>query len=260
MKKIFLLLLLCVAAFSVAAGNGERELTVMTYNLRFGELASMERLASEIRAANPDFVALQEVDVNTMREISKGNNCINFINRLAELTGMFGFYGRTINFAGGYYGIGILSKHPAVKVEKIDLPNPKNVEPRIMLVGQFELDGIGHRFTFACTHFDYLDPNTITAQARAAIERLRTEPQPLIVAGDFNSEPESAAIGLFTKDFKLLTGEEKTFPAKAPEKKLDWIFGYPAADFTLVGATVPKPSIRSASDHLPIVSKIKVKF
>lgn len=112
MKKIFFLLLLCVAAFGAAAENGERELTVMTYNLRFGELASMERLASEIRAANPDFVALQEVDVNTMREISKGNNCINFINRLAELTGMFGFYGRTINFAGGYYGIGILSKHP----------------------------------------------------------------------------------------------------------------------------------------------------
>ena len=30
MKKIFLLLLLCVAAFSAAAENGERELTVMT--------------------------------------------------------------------------------------------------------------------------------------------------------------------------------------------------------------------------------------
>ena len=202
------------------------------------------------------------VDPSNLSRILSGHTAVSeaFINRLAELTGMFGFYGRTINFAGGYYGIGILSKHPAVKVEKMDLPNPKNVEPRIMLVGQFELDGIGHRFTFACTHFDYQDPNTITTQARTAIERLRTEPQPLIVAGDFNSEPESAAIGLFTKDFKLLTGEEKTFPAKAPEKKLDWIFGYPAADFMLVGSAVPKPSIRSASDHLPIVSKLKVKF
>lgn len=260
MKRIFLSIVLCASVVAALAAGKERELTIMTYNLRFGELASMERLAEEIKAANPDFVALQEVDVNTMREMAKGNNRISFINRLAELTGMFGFYGRTINFAGGYYGIGILSKHPAVKVEKMDLPNPKNVEPRIMLVGQFELDGIGHHFTFACTHFDYIDPNTIAIQARAAIERLRTEPAPLIIAGDFNSEPESQAIALFSKDFQLLTNMEKTFPSKAPEKKLDWIFGYPAEDFSLVNSAVPAPSVRSASDHLPVVSKVMVKF
>lgn len=260
MKRILLGIVLCVSTVAAFASGKERELTIMTYNLRFGELASMERLAEEIKAADPDFVALQEVDVNTMREMAKGNNRISFINRLAELTGMFGFYGRTINFAGGYYGIGILSKHPAVKVEKMDLPNPKNVEPRIMLVGQFELDGIGHRFTFACTHFDYIDPNTIAIQARAAIDRLLTEPAPLIIAGDFNSEPESQAIALFNKDFQLLTNLEKTFPAKAPEKKLDWIFGYPAEDFSLVSSEVPAPSVRSASDHLPVVSKVIVKF
>lgn len=260
MRNLLLLIALFISALGASAADNERELTVMTYNLRFGERASMERLAAEINAAKPDFVALQEVDVNTMREMSKGNNCISFINRLAELTGMFGFYGRTINFAGGYYGIGILSRHPAVKVEKMDLPNPKNVEPRIMLVGEFELDGNGRLFTFACTHFDYIDPNTITTQARAAIERLKTVKTPLIVAGDFNSEPESAAIALFNKDFRLLTGDEKTFPSKTPEKKIDWIFGWPAADFTLVGSEVPKPSVRAASDHLPIVSRVLVKF
>lgn len=259
MRNAILLLTLCFAALNAIAEEQPRRLTVMTYNLRFGERASMERLAEEIKAAGPDFVALQEVDVNTMREQAKGNNGISYINRLAELTGMFGFYGRTINFAGGYYGIGILSKHPAVKVEKMNLPNPRNVEPRILLIGQFELDGDGQVITFASTHFDYIDSETIAMQARAAVERLKNEPAPLIVAGDLNSVPDSEAIAVFSKDFRLLSGDELTFPAMAPDRKLDWIFGYPASGFSLVGSRVPAPSPRAASDHLPIISEILLK-
>ncbi|MDE6271083.1 MAG: endonuclease/exonuclease/phosphatase family protein, partial [Muribaculaceae bacterium] len=69
MKRIFLGIILGVTAMAAFAAGKEREMTIMTYNLRFGELASMERLAQEINAANPDFVALQEVAVNTMREM-----------------------------------------------------------------------------------------------------------------------------------------------------------------------------------------------
>lgn len=42
----------------------------MTYNLRFGELASLEQIAEHIKAFQPDFVALQEVDSKTYREMN----------------------------------------------------------------------------------------------------------------------------------------------------------------------------------------------
>ena len=42
-----------------------KNLRVLTYNLRFRQLASAERLAKRFREKNPDFVALQEVDINT---------------------------------------------------------------------------------------------------------------------------------------------------------------------------------------------------
>ena len=100
-----------------------RKLRVMTYNLRFGELADMDRLAREIKAAEPDFVAIQEVDVNTNRDLARHNNGLNYVSELAQRTGMFGHYARTLNFGRkGYYGIGILSRHPAVRVEKLELP------------------------------------------------------------------------------------------------------------------------------------------
>ena len=46
----------------VAYAQDTLRVRVMTYNLRFGELASLEELAHHIKSFKPDFVALQEVD------------------------------------------------------------------------------------------------------------------------------------------------------------------------------------------------------
>ncbi len=252
-----MLLLLSIPVF---AQGKETELTLMTYNLRYGERASMERLAEEIKAANPDFVALQEVDINTNRKGAMGNNRVNFINRLAELTGMFGYYGKTINFSGGYYGVGILSKTPMASVRRVSLPNPKNTEPRVLLIGEFEVNGGKDLITFVSTHFDYIDDEAIAVQAAAASEELRKIKTPVIIAGDLNSEPSSQAISILKKDFKDLSNDKLTFPAWKPKIKIDWLFGYPPADFTLLESITPEPTENAASDHLPIISKIKVKF
>lgn len=238
-----------------------RKLKVMSYNLRFGERASMQRIADEINAQNPDFVALQEVDINSMRELAKANNGINFINELARLTGMFGYFGRTINFSvpGGYYGIGILSKHPAVSVESIDLPNPKAVEPRIMLKGRFLLDG--HMpFVFASTHFDFKDPETIALQAEYIVPKLEAEGVPAIVAGDLNSAPGSKAIDFLADKGAPLSGSAPTFPAEEPRVRIDHIFGFPKASFILDSTSEGPSSKYAASDHLPVISNIIVDY
>jgi hypothetical protein len=49
-------------------------LKVMTFNIRFGELASLEELAAFIKSQYPDIVAPQEVDVRTFRERASHQN------------------------------------------------------------------------------------------------------------------------------------------------------------------------------------------
>ena len=67
MKK-YLLLFLCLT-LGVAYAQDTLRVRVMTYNLRFGELASLEELAHHIKSFKPDFVALQEVDFTEKRLI-----------------------------------------------------------------------------------------------------------------------------------------------------------------------------------------------
>ena len=110
MKFRLIILSVLLSCLSAMAQSDTIKVKVMTYNLRFGELASLEQLAQHIKSFNPDFVALQEVDCNTMRERAPHQNGKNFVTELAYHTGMFGFYCKNINYAGGYYGIGILSK------------------------------------------------------------------------------------------------------------------------------------------------------
>ena len=113
-------------------------LRVMTYNIRFGELATVDRLAEHIKSFKPDFVALEEVDVNTDRSLAPHQNGRNIISELAGKSNMFGLYGKTINFNKGYYGIAILSRYPYIHVNKLNLPNPQGTEPRVLLEALFE--------------------------------------------------------------------------------------------------------------------------
>ena len=241
----------------IADTYAPRQLKIMTYNLRFGELASMERLAEEIKAQNPDFVALQEVDVNSFRTMAPHNNGINFVNELAYRTGLFGYFGKALNFSvkNGYYGVAILSRYPAVSVETIELPNPKNAEPRVLLKGRFQLEN-DLPFVFASTHFDYTSPDTQLLQARAVLHDLSSTSLPTIFAGDFNCEQGSAAIDLFQQNCSTLSGTAPTFPARKPESRLDHIFGIPKADFKLISTDEGPSSPYTASDHLPVISTI----
>jgi glycerophosphoryl diester phosphodiesterase len=244
----------------VRKAYGSHSLTVMTYNLRFGERASMDKIAEVIKAESPDFVALQEVDVNSYRDAAGANKGLNYINELAEKTGMNGYFGKALNFPrGGYYGVGILSKHPSRSVERFELPNPKAVEPRVLLAGVFEIDG--HMpVVFGSSHLDYSDKDTSEKQARYVLNILNGFGLPYIVGGDFNATNESGAVQAFVEVAKPLTADEYTFPSDIPKKKIDYIFGYPVDAFDLESTKVGKASPDAESDHLPVVSKIVLNY
>ncbi|MDZ7689934.1 MAG: endonuclease/exonuclease/phosphatase family protein [Balneolaceae bacterium] len=82
-------------------------LRIMTYNIYHGEdpqsmrKSNLEDIAELIRSVKPDFVALQEVDSLTGRSASLNNgNPQNQVQMLAEMTGMYGYFGKAIDFDG----------------------------------------------------------------------------------------------------------------------------------------------------------------
>jgi len=225
----------------------------MCYNLRFGELASLEELAEFIKKENPDIVALQEVDVNTTRTRAPHQNGKNFISELAFRTGMLSIYGKTIPYAGGYYGIGILSKYPFTSSKRVLLPMPEGAkEQRAVLISEIELSG-KQAITFACTHLDYTTSEVRQAQVKFINSILLQGDNPTILCGDFNAKPDSKEINIDMKDWLQAASPDYTIPAKAPKSKIDYIFCYPKNMWTVGDAYTPKVQL---SDHLPIISTL----
>ena len=58
----------------------------------------------------------------TRRERTPHQHDKNFITELGYYTKLFPLYGKTIPYAGGFYGIGMLTKYPYINVQKIMLP------------------------------------------------------------------------------------------------------------------------------------------
>lgn len=257
MKYKILILLFSFTFFSAAyAQEKPVQLKVLSYNLRFGELASMEELAEFIKKVNPDIVALQEVDVRTNRDRAPKQNGVDFITELGYYTGMLSAYGKTIPYMGGYYGIGILSKYPLAKVERIYLPKTEHgKEQRAVLVADVEYSE-GEFITFASTHLDYTNTQERQVQVKKLNEVLLNREYPVIVAGDFNARPDAIEIKEGMSPWKQLCNMDATVPAVKPKNKIDYIFAYPQDKWTVIeNASYLSP----LSDHLPISAVVEMK-
>lgn len=232
------------------------KLRVMTCNLRFGELASIEELAMLIKAFKPDFVALQEVDCNTNRKRAPHQHNKNFINELAYYTGLFGLYGKTINYSGGYYGIGILSRYPYICVNKVLLPHlGDDYEQRAFLEGVFDVDG--DTIVFASTHLDAKCEDTRLLQAKYICKHFEEIVHPVIIGGDFNADSESVVIKEMKNHWFADPNKEFSVPAWKPIRRIDFLFAKPQRGWKVLRSQAVQSQL---SDHLPIVTDIEYEF
>lgn len=232
------------------------QLKILCYNLRFGELASLEELAAFIKEQDPDIVALQEVDNHTYRDRAPKQNGKDFATELGFRTGMLAAYGKTIPYMGGYYGIAILSKYPLAKVERIYLPKTENgKEQRAVLVADVEYRE-GEYITFASTHLDYTNTEERQVQVKKLNEVLLSTPYPVIVAGDFNARPDSKEIKEGMSAWQVVSNLEPTVPADAPRSTIDYIFCYPKDKWKQIDATTYQTEL---SDHLPISATVELR-
>ena len=246
MKKIlfvFLSALMSLSAFS------QDTLKVMTYNIRNGngmdKVRSYERIADVILKQDPDVVAIQELDSMTKR-----SNQTYVLGEVAKLTRMHDYYGPAINYSGGKYGVGILSKKQPLKVSQHPLPG--RGEKRTFLMAEFE------NYIFCCTHLALTEEDRmLSLNIIDSIAACQTKP--FIIAGDMNAEPGSDFVNHLKKNYHIFNNlKQATWPAPEPKQTIDYIAMWkPTSEgFANVATWVVDEPV--ASDHRPIMSKIRV--
>ncbi|UYQ91610.1 endonuclease/exonuclease/phosphatase family protein [Chitinophaga horti] len=254
MKKFTILLFTLAASYT----HAQQRIKVLTYNIHHGENVNGEQqlqgIANVILATDPDLVALQEVDSVTNRSRKADQ-----LKELAAQTGMYIYFGKAMNFDGGGYGTGILSKFPIRERYTLALPgNGGGSEPRAAAIVTVRVPGKDSLLQFVSTHLDHLDdPAARLQQVNTLLQHLKTG-YPAIIAGDFNAHPEAKEIALLKAQFTDATHQlGGTWPSAKPEKKLDYIFLHGKNKWEVKNAMVVGEAI--ASDHRPVLCELELK-
>ncbi len=237
-----------------------RRLRVLTYNVQHGEgtdgRIDLTRTAAVIRAATPDVVALQELDRCTMR-----SGGADELAELGALTSLHAEFAEAMPYAGGSYGVGILTRHRPEQVHALALPHSPEREPRVVLWIRFCLDNGSQPVLFGATHFDYLpEPTDRVLQAEAVCAApVSTDSVPAILAGDLNAEPDSRPLAVLGQVWQDAAGTARagpTWPSPAPVSRIDYILYRPASRWRVVERTVVDDA--AASDHRPVLAVLEL--
>ncbi len=269
MKKTALYLSLLLIIFSKSLfsqdDNDTLYLKVMTYNIHHGEgidgKIDINRIAKIIRETGVDLVALQEVDQATERSLG-----IKILDSLSSITKMHFYFDKNIDFEGGEYGNGILSRLPILVKYNYHYSMITNREQRGLL--QTVVDFLGHEILFMATH---LDSNGDDSERVASVDQIKSEikkypEMPVIICGDFNDTTMSQTILNMKEDYsdtweQVGEGMGLTFPSDFPEKRIDYIF-YSNKNETIKNTYLEPVQISvlrsGASDHLPVIAEFRL--
>ncbi|MEA5080130.1 MAG: endonuclease/exonuclease/phosphatase family protein, partial [Dysgonamonadaceae bacterium] len=255
MNRLKTLLFLVFFIFTFFLANAmslqeQNSIRLMSYNIRnargMDNVTNYQRVVDVINSAKPDIIAIQELDSVTNR--SNGSDVLDVLSRN---TFMYPSYAAAINYDGGKYGVGILSKEKPLSVKRVALPGRE--EARILLI--VELGS----YYFGCTHL------SLNAEDRLqSVEAIKREAKkldkPFFFAGDMNSTPDSPEQNSLKEVFtSLVSPNGNTYPADEPTICIDYIYGYKEREnnwsrLTNMGVIVEKV----ASDHRPLYVDIRL--
>jgi len=176
----------CGSADAPAEGVPKRS-RVATWNIRAARSAPVDAIAAELQAMQADVIALQEVDVRTVRS--------GFVDAPALLATALGFhyvFAASIKWDSGDYGLAVLSRWPLTEVRRHRLRVVEAAEPRIVLEVAVCADGRPLRL------FNHHADGRI-APREAGFAELRALLQAMVgrgilVLGDFNERPDAPGV------------------------------------------------------------------
>jgi endonuclease/exonuclease/phosphatase family metal-dependent hydrolase len=260
--KILIILFAIFSSHTVLSQNINNEngriIKVLSFNILHGATTlgdfNLDAIAKVIIDADPDFVALQEVDYKTKRAKK-----YDLVTELGWRSKMAPLFARAMPYDGGEYGEGILSKHTFLQTRNVDLPYIPGDEPRAALEITTVLPS-KDTISFIGTHLDHLksSENRIM-QAKKINEVFASNPYPTILVGDLNAEPSSEAINILEEVWTASYTKDRlkfTYPSDNPSKKIDYIMFYPENRWEVLETKVIQDTI--ASDHCAYLVILKL--
>ena len=214
--------------------------------------ANYNNTAKVISLIDPDVIALQELDKFTTWHPH------DQLQELADRTGMKPYYCKTIDYRGGDYGIGILSKREPLRTVSGDLPG---TEARKFFLAEFD------DYIFIATHLCHLETTNL-AQSVEIINayiaaNYASYTKPIFLAGDLNESNMSSEMMVKLKaKWEIISTSSNTFMNTATPKRIDYIVLYKGnkAACEVLGTAVPsydEINVNKVSDHLPVLVDIK---
>lgn len=253
--------------------NNQPHLRIATYNIGKNEAADnvtdFTALNAAIKNIAADIIAVPEVDNKTAR-----SQKIDQLKTIADANQYYYAFGKALDFDGGEYGLGVLSKYKIQQTQVIKLPSG-DAEQRIALLAQVDVPGFDSPVLVMVTHLDWQkDPTLRVEQARylldISIGDAKTEFKDIassvkILAGDFNStrdEQPLKEIGYFFNPVEKKGTDYRTWPAVNPALDIDHIFTFKGQKWDVKKIDIPHNSAKftwsSASDHLPFIADLQL--
>jgi endonuclease/exonuclease/phosphatase family metal-dependent hydrolase len=238
-----------------------RTLRVVTYNIHrcrgLDGRTRPERIAAVLAAIEADIVALQEVVGASPLKPGQAAE-------IGAALGMGWVMAPTRHIRNALFGNVVLSHFPVKHHQQYDL-SWKTCEPR--LVQRVDL-AIGDEDVL---HFYNVHLGTALLERRAQAERLasvvhdRRVAGPKIVLGDFNEWARGLATDLLAEklhsiDLRAHLSRRRTYPGFFPVLHLDHIY-YEGARVDVDRVWLPRDRLSLiASDHLPLVADLRIRF
>ena len=236
-----------------------RTLRVATYNIHrcrgMDGRTSPERIAEVIRQIEPDVIAMQEV-------IGAGPSSPGHAEELGALLGMGWVMAPARHLRGCLFGNVVLSRLPIRHHAQYDLSwktcEPRNVQRVDIALGDDTLHLYNVHLGTA-----FLERRHQAGRLSAILHDRRVE-TPKIVLGDFNEWMKGLATSMLSErlksiDLRTHLRRRRTYPGVLPMLHLDHI--YYDGQVEVVKLELPRTRLSlMASDHLPLVAELKVKF
>ena len=236
-----------------------RTIRVATYNIHrcrgMDGRTNPARAAEVIRSIEPDIVALQEV-------VGAGANSAGHAEEIGAQLGMGWVMAPVRHLRGSLFGNVVLSRFPILHHTQYDL-SWKTCEPRCCQRVDIAIgDDTLHLYN---VHLGtaFLERRYQASRLSAIVHDRRIE-QPKIVLGDFNEWTKGLATQMLSErlqsiDLRQHLRRRKTYPGMFPVLHLDHI--YYDGQVEVVKLELPRTrASMMASDHLPLVAELKVKF
>lgn len=236
-------------------------LKLLSYNIHSGhDFEGKENLADIgdfIKEVNADIVGMNEVDMKNER--CGGIDQVEFLRERAGYP--YCAFSPSMEYRGGYYGNGLLSKYPILEAEPVAIPKAedadKHHEPRSIL--RCVIDAPCGKITVMVTHYGVYAPSERVEGVKKTLELVEAAGEmPIFFMGDLNATPDSEELKpLYEKLFDTAKGFKEealwsiSFPY--PSRRIDFIFAkhYNGAN------TVFVPNV-PYSDHCPYIAEVNV--